>query len=175
MGLPCSLAISRLFAYPQTRLIEDLQTARNGLRQAGLHQAEEHLQPFAGDLTMRSLHELQERYTQTFDLTGDTTLELGWHLFGEQYARGIYLSKLRGMLADHHIDEAGCLPDHLIHALHLLELLPDDAAADFMAACVQPACATLRTNLEKLHSSYIFPLDAFASICTATLVARAAS
>ena len=41
---------------------------------------------------------LEELYTVSFDLSPVVTLEVGWHLFGEQYERGAFLARLRGEL-----------------------------------------------------------------------------
>src|SRR5690242_1791168 len=42
-----------------------------------------------------ALTQMQERYTQTFDLNPVCTLEVGYHLFGESYKRGLFLANLR--------------------------------------------------------------------------------
>ena len=49
--------------------------------------------------------ELQELYTRTFDLSPVCTLEVGWHLYGEQYRRGRFLVKTRELLTKVEIAE----------------------------------------------------------------------
>ena len=44
-----------------------------------------------------SLSDLQELYTRTFDLNPVCALEVGYHLFGENYKRGEFLANLRVM------------------------------------------------------------------------------
>ena len=67
---------------------------------------------------------LEELYTRTFDLNPVATLEIGWHLWGEQYERGRFLADLRAIQERAGID-AGCeLPDHIT------VLLPTIAATD---------------------------------------------
>ena len=67
---------------------------------------------------------LEELYTTTFDLNPVASLEVGWHLWGEQYERGRFLADLRGLQDRLGID-AGCeLPDHLT------VLLPTIAASE---------------------------------------------
>ncbi len=66
---------------------------------------------------------LEELYTTTFDLNPVATLEVGWHLWGEQYERGRFLADLRGLQAEHGIPNDVELPDHLT------VLLPTLAAA----------------------------------------------
>lgn len=62
----------------------------------------------------------EERYTLLFDLTPTCTLDVGYHLFGENYARGELLAGLTGELRDHGVDAGDELPDHLPVLLRLL-------------------------------------------------------
>src|SRR5512140_3498561 len=91
--------------------------------------------------------ELQELYIQTFDLNPVCSLEVGWHLFGESYDRGILLVRMRGLLEIHGIPESTELPDHLTHALLLLDRMKDDQALDFAAACVAPALHKMSASI----------------------------
>lgn len=56
---------------------------------------------------------LEELYTRTFDLNPVATLEVGWHIWGEQYERGRFLAELRGKQENAGIDGGSELPDHL--------------------------------------------------------------
>ncbi len=73
-----------------------------------------------------TLTELQELYTQTFDLNPACALEIGYHLFGEDYKRGAFLAKLRETQADLDLGQERQLPDHLPVLLRLLVHLDDD-------------------------------------------------
>ena len=42
--------------------------------------------------------ELEELYTRTFDNVAARSLEVGWQLFGENYARGTLLVRFRGLM-----------------------------------------------------------------------------
>lgn len=86
-----------------------------------------------------SVEELQVLYTSTFDLDPICSLEIGWHLFGENYERGELLVKMRGELRKLGVRESAELPDHLSHALEALARMETEAAADFAAACLFPA------------------------------------
>ncbi|MCC7154516.1 MAG: molecular chaperone TorD family protein [Bryobacterales bacterium] len=98
---------------------------------------------------------LQELYTQTFDWNPETTLDIGWHLFGENYDRGDFLVKLRGALKTHGLAESQELPDHLSHVLPLLDRLPEDERAEFAAKFVLPALDKLRDGLAKAESPFL--------------------
>jgi len=92
--------------------------------------------------------ELQELFTRTFDLNPLCSLELGWHLFGENYERGVLLVRMREELRRHKLSESHELPDHLTHILQLVGKMEHEYAADFVAACVQPA---LEKMLQAIH------------------------
>jgi nitrate reductase molybdenum cofactor assembly chaperone NarJ/NarW len=95
-----------------------------------------------------SVEELQELYAATFDLDPACSLEVGWHLFGENYERGEFLVKMRGELRRLGIAESTELPDHLSHALAALGHMEPQAAADFATACLFPAVDKIRAGLK---------------------------
>jgi len=97
---------------------------------------------------------LEELYTVTFDLNPVVTLEIGWHLFGEQYERGVLLARLRGELAAAGVDEEGELPDHLTAVLRLLGRLDEAARAELVAERVAPALAKMRAALDPTPNPY---------------------
>ena len=73
-----------------------------------------------------SIDKLQELYTQTFDLNPVCTLDIGYHVFGENYKRGELLAKLRETEAPYELGQANQLPDHLPVLLRLLTKLDDE-------------------------------------------------
>jgi len=95
-----------------------------------------------------SLEDLQELYAATFDLDPACSLEVGWHLFGENYERGEFLVKMRGELRRLGVAESTELPDHLTHALAALGHMEPEKAADFATACLFPALDKMRAALK---------------------------
>lgn len=95
-----------------------------------------------------SIEELQALYTATFDLDPACSLEVGWHLFGENYERGEFLVKMRVELRRLGLSESTELPDHLTHALGVLARMEPEEAEEFATACLFPAldkmCAALQ-------------------------------
>lgn len=77
---------------------------------------------------------LEELYTTTFDLNPVATLEVGWHLWGEQYERGRFLAELRGLQEQLGIDSGSELPDHLTVLLPTIAATGD---ADLAAKCAK--------------------------------------
>lgn len=100
------------------------------------------------------LESQQELFTQTFDLNPVCSLELGWHLFGENYERGLLLVRMREELRAAGIAEQGELPDHLAYALRLLPRMESDRAADFAGAIVMPALAKMMQAIRGKKNPY---------------------
>ena len=113
------------------------------------------LEEFARSIGGLPREALEELYAQTFDWNPDTTLDIGWHLFGENYDRGDFLVKLRGALRTYGLPESGELPDHLSHVLPLLDRMPDDERASFAARFVLPAIEKLLGGLAKTESTFL--------------------
>ncbi len=103
---------------------------------------------FLGLARERSGEDLQALFTETFDLDPVCSLEMGWHLFGEQYARGEFLVKMRGALRRLGVVESGELPDHITHALAALDRMEPEEGAEFVRACLSPALERMCAGLE---------------------------
>ncbi len=83
---------------------------------------------------------IEEFYTRTFDINPVCSLEVGWHLFGEDYARGAFLVRMRQTLRALDLAESTELPDHLAHVLSAIGRLNDEdggiLAREFAAPAV---------------------------------------
>lgn len=123
--------------------------------QARVRDCGEALAGFARAIEGRPVETLQELFTQTFDWNPETTLDIGWHLFGENYDRGDFLVKLRGALKTYGVTESQELPDHLSHVLRLLDRMPEDERAEFAVKFVLPAMGKLRDGLTKAESLFL--------------------
>ena len=107
----------------------------------------EELRAFARAIAELSTGELQELFIQSFDLNPASALEIGWHLFGEQYERGEFLVDLRGRLRAAGIAERGELPDHLLHVLPLMARLEAADAERFATRFLVPALEKIAAAL----------------------------
>jgi len=77
------------------------------------------------DLDLRGPDWSSERYTVLFDMQPVCTLAVGYHVFGETYARGELLAGLTGELRAYDISPGDELPDHLPVLLQLLGRMKD--------------------------------------------------
>jgi len=107
--------------------------------------------------------DLEEKYCRTFDVNPVCSLEIGWHLFGEDYARGAFLVQMRGRMRDMGVEEATELPDHLTHALRLLDRIEDDEAATLARSFVLPALTKMLEGFKDSDSPYRTVLESIQS------------
>jgi nitrate reductase delta subunit len=131
---------ARLFTYPGENYVDRC-------REAGLNEVAERLAPLGPS-------GIQELFTATFDWSPSTSLDLSWHLYGEQYARGEFLVRVRQLLRDHNVSESAELPDHITHILALLGRMEPRAAAEFTRDYAAPAVAKLVAALEGSASEF---------------------
>ena len=136
-------AFAALLTYPDEDYPQHVQA---GLRLA-TGESRQLLAQFTQAVQSLETWQLQELFTRTFDMNPLCSLELGWHLFGENYERGLLLVRMREELRRLGIQESRELPDHLTHVLELLARMDHAPAADFTAACVLPALKKMRAAL----------------------------
>ena len=122
------------------------------------------LAEFSRRIAALSTEELQELYTQTFDLDPANSLDVGWHLFGENYARGEFLVKMRRLLRRFALAESTELPDHLPHALVVLGRMDPQEAGEFAQACVFPALEKMRAGFKDKDNPFENVLTAMARL-----------
>jgi nitrate reductase molybdenum cofactor assembly chaperone len=107
-----------------------------------------------------SLEQIQELYTRTFDINPVCTLEIGWHIYGEDYARGELLVKLREKIREVNLVESVELPDHLTHVLALLGRISGEEADELAARYVLPALDKMLKSASDADHAYLSILKA---------------
>jgi nitrate reductase delta subunit len=144
--------LAALLEYPSATFAAELAACRGNVA-ALTPEVISGLERFAAAVDGLSTTALQERYTETFDFSAACTLDIGWHLYGERYERGVFLSELRPQLANAGIAEASELPDYLPRVLVLVDRLgPARGAA--LRPLVARAVATLIAALGERGSPY---------------------
>ncbi len=134
-------SLAALLAYPEAGYGERIDACLRSFESSpGLAACLEQFRAVVRDL---DTPQLQELFIQTFDLNPVCSLEMGWHLFGENYDRGLLLVRMRRELRRHGLVESGELPDHFSYALLLLDRMEREEAAEFAAAVMLPALAKM--------------------------------
>ena len=151
--------IAELFEYPAAGYREHVESAAAFIARTDSASAE-HVQAFADAVRGRSLSEMEELYIQTFDLNPDACLDIGWHLFGEDYARGEFLVKLRQEMRRYGVAEREELPDSLLTVLPLAARM----AAPFRARFLRPAVEKIRKAVPAESNPYAKLLAALAAL-----------
>src|SRR5512144_3081922 len=115
----------------------------------------EGLTEFRSVVDALTLADLQELYTRTFDLNPVCALEIGYHLFGENYKRGQFLANLRETEAPFDLGQQHQLPDYLPVLLRLLTKLEhDELRSSLISECLVPALNKMLTSVKDTENPY---------------------
>jgi len=133
-------SLAQLFEYPGETYIDRCRAAGGGA--------------FADALGRMPVTEIQELFTSTFDWNPATSLDLGWHLYGEQYARGEFLVKMREEMRRYGVPETSELPDHMTNVLRVVARMDPETAQKFVREYVAPAVAKLVAALDQKQSPF---------------------
>lgn len=146
-------AFARLLSYPDQHTAQAAELLYIVL-QGEIQDAADEISTFGNFLEQSGDWEVEEVFTSTFDVNPTCALEVGWHLFGEEYARGLFLVRMREEMRKYGLVESTELPDHLSHVLAIVASMPDDQAARFVTACVQPAIEKMNEGLAAKETPY---------------------
>jgi len=159
-------AFARLLTYPDQHTAQAAELLYIVL-QGDVQDAAGDMSQFGVFLEQHEPWQVEEAFTGTFDVNPACALEVGWHLFGEEYARGMFLVRMREELRKYDLPESAELPDHISHVLAVVAAMPDDEATKFVTACVQPAVEKMNDALAKKDTPYRHVIS-----CLVTLIER---
>ncbi len=153
--------LAALLEYPGPDYRQRVERAAEALANAQ-PEAAALLRSFEEQIRGSTTEDLQALFTSTFDLDPVCSLEAGWHLFGEQYERGVFLVKMRQQMRRFALHESTELPDHLTHVLAVLGRMEREEADEFAVACVHPALDKMRAGLAGKNNPFENVLEAIA-------------
>lgn len=154
------LIFAELLDYPAQDLSVRVNDCASELATVAPH-VDEMLAAFARAQAELGLGRLQEIYASAFDMQPECTLNLSYHLFGEDQRRGMFLAKLSGFYREAGLDVGNELPDHLCCLLRYLSTEPGAAVAgDLVSDCLQPAVMKIAHGIDASSNPYRFLLDA---------------
>lgn len=109
------------------------------------------LEVFYHAMEGRSLEQMQELYTRTFDMQPVCYPYVGYHLFGESYKRGAFMAQLNEAYHTAEYSSAQELPDQLSVILRFLSLDSANREGDFCQALVKEG---VNPALEKMLKTF---------------------
>lgn len=146
-------SLGDLLKYPDDNFTDRVNNCHDLLKEA-LSPAHPFLKKFCSSIEEKSVEELQELFTRTFDLNPLCALDVGWHIYGESYERGAFIVKMRQTLRKLDIAEKTELPDHLSYILEALGLMEKTEARVFSSKYVLPALEKMQKGLKDKENPY---------------------
>ena len=157
-------ATQPLVVYPALDVLADfygypgLQAPANGKQALEVLLAEcpdaaDDLQPLHEHLEQSELAACEELYVRTFELNPVCALELGWQLYGEQYARGAFLVRAQKLCRDAGVAQGTELADHLPTMLRVLARLQGPSAGPLAVRFAGPAVRGMHEKLSTAGAS----------------------
>ncbi len=137
---------AELVSYPHEGVCDTADRLGGWLKQrhAAVYDA---FEPFQKYIREARFAEIEECFTYSFDLNAAACLEVGWHLYGEDYRRGQFLAQMRQCLMQHHIEESQELPDHLSHCLKAAAILNEADTHRWVYEQLNPVIRKIRLQI----------------------------
>jgi nitrate reductase molybdenum cofactor assembly chaperone NarJ/NarW len=126
-------------------------------------EARAHMITFQNAVAGTNLGQLQEIYTNAFDFRPDCTPNLGYHLFGDDGRRGLFLAELKGRMGSSGIAIGSELPDHISLLLRYMHLHEPECGA-LVEDCMLPAVSRMAEALDSSENPYKHALHALLSV-----------
>ncbi len=149
--------LAEAFRYPRPGLLETIERGCENLTPGPARTA---VDRFLRAIEPLSLAAWEELYTRTLDLNPLTAPYLGFHRWGESYARGDFMAKLNAAYRLQEIPTDGELPDHVIPVFRYLAVA-DDPLPELLEV-LPVALKAMHTALHKADADnpYIALLEA---------------
>ena len=147
-------SLARILEYPTGDWFDSVEQCKELLPLSD-HGEAKYFSDFCIETQTVPLMKLQELYTRTFDLNPVCALEVGYHLFGEDYKRGAFLAQLSETESPYQLGQEHQLPDYLPVCLRLLSSMEDaEERAALIGCCLIPALDIMNETFEKKQSPY---------------------
>ena len=156
--------LAKLLDYPEKGCYADKLAECIEVLEDGYGEAAELLHPLHDHVREMNAGEVQELYTRTFDINACCTLEIGWHVYGEDYARGALLVKLREQLRQVNVPESCELPDHLTHVLRLMGRIEGDEADELASHHLLPGLDKMLEGMDEGEQPYRALIEAISKV-----------
>ncbi len=147
-------SLADVLEYPTAGIPSQAKACRDALANRN-RQACKNMSTFAEFCSKTPLGSIEELYTDTFDLDAVCCPYVGFHLFGEDRARGTFMVRLKEQYRANNFPLGSELPDHISVMLRFLGSAPGDAERDELVSyCLIPAAKKMISLFEDSGNPY---------------------
>ena len=147
-------ALAQVVEYPAPGLQPALDALADACSSV-LPEAAAEFQQFSDELDLLGLARFEELYAAAFDFEANSSPYVGYHLFGEDPRRSLFMARLKERYLEQGLDAGVELPDHLAAILRLLAAAPDgEEATELVADCLLPAIEKMCVGLDGKNTPY---------------------
>jgi nitrate reductase delta subunit len=156
--------LAAILEYPTSFLWEHLEGCIHIL--AASHDgAADLLRRFKSFLEQTPISEMEEIYTRTFDLQPLCFPYVGYHLFGEDTRRGMFMVKLKERYRFYDFSPGNELPDHLAVMLRFLARLEEgEESGELVRACIIPSLEKMIRGFGDRENAYRLVMEALLAV-----------
>jgi nitrate reductase delta subunit len=154
-------ALSVLLHYPGEDYFRQISEVESILSDMPPDEFKNSISEFITHIRTQSLIHLQETYTAAFDISTDTSMNLTYHIWGDNEKRAGLLTRIQQVYQDFDYERiTGELPDYLPLMLEFLCLCPEEKAEKVIWECFQnfDTYITRLRPIAPLYSSLLQPL-----------------
>ena len=160
--MPVYSLFANILDYPEHSIEKSIDDCGVELA-VSVPEAHAQLMDFHTAIAQKSLGQLQECYTNAFDLRPECTPNLGYHLFGDDGRRGVFLAELKGRMEARGIAPGIELPDHIVLILRYLDVAEEELPP-VIEDCLLPAVSRMVEVLDPSGNPYEQALRALLSL-----------
>ena len=153
---------AEIFDYPERSIARSVDNCTAELA-GDVPEACALLMEFQNAIAEKDIGELQEIYTNAFDLRPDCTPNLGYHMFGDDARRGVFLVELKERMEARGIPLGTELADHLSLILRYLDVAGEDHAP-VVDECLLPSVSRMAEVLAHSGNPYEYALGALLTL-----------
>ncbi len=152
--------LANILEYPTSEIVGQAEACSSALESVS-GKAKGHFEKFSKFCTTVPLSRLEELYTDTFDLQAICCPYVGFHLFGEDRARGMFMVKLKEHYRAEGHPSNGELPDHISVMLRFLsDQDRSDETMDLISYCLIPSVKKMVSLFKDGNNPYRGVLEA---------------
>lgn len=165
-----SLAV--LLEYPRSSFFEDLDRVVLNLDES-CPQAAASIRKFRQELAERSVSDMEELFTRTFDVAPIVCPYITAHIYGdENFDRGRLMSALSSKFVERGFEPGAELPDHIAILLRFAPYLDEDEISELSDFCLKEPLGGMVDSLREAGSPYLHVFEAIQQIIEGRSVFR---